>query len=54
MKFDSRDFALRALILVAGGLAAALLALEGYGTALPAVAVGGGLGAFVAARLQTM
>ncbi len=54
MKPDYRDFALRALILIAGGIAALLLTLEGYGTALPAVAVGGGLGAFFAARLQTM
>jgi hypothetical protein len=53
MKHDYRDFALRALILLAGGLAALLLAREGYGPALPAVAAGGALGAFVAARFQT-
>ena len=52
MKHDYRDFAIRSLILVAGGLAATLLALKGYGTALPAVALGGALGAFFAARLQ--
>jgi hypothetical protein len=52
MKHDSRDFALRTLFLVAGGVAALLLALEGYGEALPAVGVGGALGAFFAARLQ--
>ena len=46
-KFDLQDFALRALILVAGGLAAALLALKGQGQSLPALAVGGMLGAFV-------
>jgi len=52
MKFDLRDFALRTLILIAGGVAALLLAREGYGQALPAVAVGGALGAFFAARVQ--
>jgi hypothetical protein len=53
MNFDKRDFALRALILVAGVLAATLLALQGYGAALPAVGLGGALGAFFAARFQT-
>jgi hypothetical protein len=52
MRFDLKDFALRALILVAGGVAALLLSLKGYGQALPAVAVGGALGAFFAARFQ--
>lgn len=52
MKHDLQDFALRALILVAGGIAALLLAMKGYGQALPAVAVGGALGAFFAARVQ--
>ena len=46
-KFDLRDFALRALILVAGGVAAALLALKGQAQSLPALAVGGMLGAFL-------
>ena len=46
-KFDLRDFALRALILIAGGVAAALLALKGQGQSLPALAVGGVLGAFL-------
>ena len=46
-KFDLQDFALRALILVAGGVAAALLALKGNGQSLPALAVGGMLGAFL-------
>lgn len=46
-KFDLRDFALRALILVAGGIAAALLALKGQAQSLPALAVGGMLGAFL-------
>jgi len=44
------DHALRALIVLAGGLAAVLLALKGQGQALPALAVGGTLGAFVMAR----
>ena len=52
MKHDSRDFLLRALILVAGGLSALLLALQGQGEALPAVAIGGALGAFFATRVQ--
>lgn len=52
MKYDSLDFALRTLIVLAGGVAALLLAREGYGQALPAVAVGGALGAFFAARTQ--
>jgi len=52
MRHDLRDFALRTLILIAGGVAAILLAREGYAPALPAVAVGGALGAFFAARVQ--
>jgi hypothetical protein len=52
MKFDSQDVALRALFLTAGGIAALLLALKGYGAALPAVAVGGALGAFFASRAE--
>lgn len=52
MKHDHRDFALRALILVAGGLSALLLALKGHAEALPAVAIGGALGAFFATRAQ--
>ena len=50
MKLDLQDIALRTLILVAGGLAALVLALKGQGQALPALAVGGTLGAFVMAR----
>jgi hypothetical protein len=53
MKYDLQDYALRVLILVAGGLAALLLTLKGHGQALPAVAVGGALGAFFASRVQT-
>jgi hypothetical protein len=52
MRYDIRDFALRTLILIAGGIAAVLLARTGQGQALPAVAVGGALGAFFAARVQ--
>lgn len=52
MNYDYRDFALRALILVAGGVSALLLALKGHGEALPAVAIGGALGAFFATRVQ--
>ncbi len=44
------DFALRALIVLAGGIAAAVLAIKGQGQALPALAVGGTLGAFMMAR----
>jgi hypothetical protein len=46
----NQEFALRALIVVAGGLAAVLLALKGQGQALPALAAGGTLGAFMMAR----
>jgi hypothetical protein len=41
------DFALRALLVVAGLLAAVVLALKGQGAALPALAAGGVLGACV-------
>jgi hypothetical protein len=50
MRFDLRDVALRTLILVAGGLAATLFVLRGQGQALPALAVGGTLGACLMAR----
>lgn len=46
-KLDLRDLALRALIVVAGVLAAVVLALKGHGAALPALAAGGMLGACV-------
>jgi len=52
MRYDYRDFALRALFLTAGGVAALLLAMKGYGAALPAVALGGALGAFAATRFK--
>ena len=44
-KINLQDLALRGLILVAGTLAAVLLALKGQGQALPALAVGATLGA---------
>ena len=53
MKHDYRDLALRTLFLTAGGVAALLLSLEGYGAALPAVAFGGALGALFVAGTQT-
>lgn len=53
MRYDHRDFALRALFLTAGGIAALILTLKGYGAALPAVAVGGAAGAFLASLGQT-
>jgi hypothetical protein len=52
MRYQISDVALRALFLTAGGLAALLLALEGYGAALPSVALGGALGAYFAAHVE--
>ena len=52
MRYDLQDFILRALILLAGVLAATLLTLNGYGQALPAVALGGALGAVMAGGIQ--
>ena len=42
------DVVLRALIFAAGALAALLLGMKGHAEALPALAVGGMLGAFMA------
>lgn len=53
MKLDLQDLTLKALILVAGTLAAVLLALKGQSQALPALALGGTLGAFFAGRFGT-
>jgi hypothetical protein len=50
MKYDLIDFALRALIVVSGGVAAVLLSLKGNVQALPALALGGTLGACMMAR----
>jgi hypothetical protein len=44
------DLALRTLIVLAGGLAALVLTLKGQGQALPALALGGTLGACMMAR----
>jgi hypothetical protein len=44
------DLALRALLVVAGALAAVLLVLKGHGQALPALALGATLGAFAMSR----
>ena len=41
-----QDFALRALIVVAGAISAVLLVLKGQGQAVPALAIGAMLGAF--------
>jgi hypothetical protein len=49
-KFDFKDLALCALLLVAGAIAAALFILKGQGAALPALALGGTLGAWAMAR----
>ena len=48
-RFNLQDFALRTLIVLAGGVAAALLVLKGQGEALPALAVGATIGTFAMA-----
>jgi hypothetical protein len=53
MKLDLRDIALRLLFVFAGIVAAVLLTMKGYGQALPAAAIGGALGAWFMARVQT-
>jgi hypothetical protein len=50
MRFDLQDVALRTLILVLCALAVELPAPKGQGQALPALAVGGTLGACVMAH----
>ena len=52
MKLDPQDYALRALILVAGAVAAVLLALKGHGEAVPALAAGATLGAAMMSRFD--
>ena len=47
---DWQDVALRTLIMAAGTVAAILLALKGEGQALPALALGGTVGACMMAR----
>src|SRR5215212_895965 len=53
MKLNFQDLTLKALILVAGSLAAVLLAIKGHGEALPALALGSTLGAVFAGRFGT-
>jgi hypothetical protein len=48
--FDLQDLALRSLILLAGGISALLFVMKGQGQALPALALGGTLGACMMAR----
>jgi hypothetical protein len=50
---DPKDLAIRALLLLAGGIAAVLLVLKGQGPAVPALAVGATLGAVFMGRLGT-
>jgi hypothetical protein len=51
MKLELQDLALRALIVVAGSVAAVLLVIKGQAQALPALAVGATLGAVFAGRV---
>jgi hypothetical protein len=48
--FDFQEFALRTLIVLAGGVAAALFILKGQTSALPALALGATLGVCVMTR----
>ena len=50
MKLTLQDYALRALLVVAGGLAAVMLTLKGHAEALPALALGATLGAVFMGR----
>jgi hypothetical protein len=49
-KLDLQDLALRALVIVAGSVAAILLSLKGQAQALPALAAGSVLGALMMAQ----
>jgi len=49
-ELNLQDLALRTLIVLAGGIAAALFILKGQGEALPALAVGATVGTFAMAR----
>jgi hypothetical protein len=49
-KFDVQDLALRVLIVIAGSVAAILFVMKGQAQALPALAVGATLGAFLMRR----
>jgi len=52
MKLDRTDIAIRLLFVLAGVIAAIILAMKGFGVALPALAIGGVVGAFAVSRLQ--
>lgn len=54
MKFDLQDYALRFLFVLAGAIAAVVLAMKGFGPALPALALGGVLGAFAVSRFESI
>jgi hypothetical protein len=51
--FSWQDLMLRILIIVSGVVAAAIFVLRGEGEALPALAVGGMLGAFLVMRFES-
>jgi hypothetical protein len=53
MKLDFQDLSIRVLFVLAGIVAAVLLTMKGYGQALPGAAIGGALGAWFMARVQT-
>lgn len=53
MKLDLTDLAIRLLFVLAGLVAAVILAMKGYGVALPALAIGGTIGAYAASRFQS-
>jgi hypothetical protein len=52
MNYDSKDIALRVLIVAAGVIAAIVLTMQELGHTLPAVALGGAIGAFLASRIE--
>jgi hypothetical protein len=51
--FSFQDFALRTLIVLAGGIAAVLFILKGQASALPALALGATLGVCAMTRYGT-
>ena len=53
MNLDKRDFLLRGLFIVCGAVSAILLALQGHGEALPALAIGGVLGVYCVGSVET-
>lgn len=50
---DWQDLAIRAVMVMAGVVAAALLVLKGQAQAIPALAVGATVGTFAVSRLGT-